>query len=40
MSLPELPIDSLAYIVEAGDWAVVPASQEGETAGKCNFLDY
>ena len=39
MSLPDLPIGNLAYIVEAGDWAVVPASQEGETVGKRNFLE-
>jgi hypothetical protein len=40
MSLSELPIDDLAYVVEAGDWAVVAASQEGETVAKRNFLDY
>jgi hypothetical protein len=39
MSLPEFPINRLAYIVEAGNWAVVPASQEGESNGKRNFLE-
>jgi hypothetical protein len=39
MSLPDLPIGNLAYVLEAGDWAVVPASQEGETDGKRKFLD-
>jgi len=40
MSLPDFPIGNLAYVVEAGDWAVVLASQEGETDGKRNFLEY
>jgi hypothetical protein len=39
MSQTELTIGNLAYVVEAGDWAVVPSSQEGETVGKHNFLD-
>jgi hypothetical protein len=38
ISLPEIAISSLAYVVEAGDCAIVPASQEGETDGKLTFL--
>jgi hypothetical protein len=40
LSLPDLPIGNLVYILQVGDWAVVPVSQEGETVGKRNVLDY
>jgi hypothetical protein len=39
MSLTELLIHRVAYVLEAGGWAVVPVLQEGETLGKCNVLD-